>query len=333
MKMTEQISEFEHQRQNLLLFIWKKRKPLLIITAIGAIASIVISFLMTPLFKSTAIVFPAATSTVSFSEQRNAKASSMDFGEEEQAEQLIQILQSSRIRNRIVERFDLYNHYEISPDDANKNFKLGKAYDSHIKYTRTRYGSIQIDVLDRDKELAAEIANKIVDLIDTVKNEMVRERTIPAYEINKRKKEILEQQQAAIEKHLDSLSAIGVVSIEGRANLFQAYNESKNAEDRAFFKQQIDVNLKYGATFDGLEMLRDEKIVKLTKFEDSYDQSESDANTLFNHKFVVESAVVADKKDKPKRMIIVLVATLATFLFALFTLLIRERIKDLKTQV
>ena len=29
----------------------------------------------------------------------------MDFGEEEQAEQLIQILQSSRIRNRIVKKF------------------------------------------------------------------------------------------------------------------------------------------------------------------------------------------------------------------------------------
>jgi hypothetical protein len=35
-------------------------------------------------------------------------------------------------------------------------------------------------VLDSDKELAAEIANKIVDLIDTVKNDMVKERTIPA---------------------------------------------------------------------------------------------------------------------------------------------------------
>ena len=40
-------------------------------------------------------------------------------------------------------------------------------------------------------------------------------------------------------------------------------------------------------------MQRDERIVKLTKFEDSYEQSESDANTNFNHKFVVESAVVA----------------------------------------
>jgi tyrosine-protein kinase Etk/Wzc len=330
--MTEQTSDLDKQRQNLVLFIWKRRKFLIIVTSIGATASLVISLLLTPLFKSTAIVFPAATSTVSFSEQRNAKASSMDFGEEEQAEQLVQILQSSRIRNRIVDQFNLIEHYKIDVNDPNKQHKLGKAYDSHIQFVRTRYGSIQIDVLDYDRTLAAEIANKIVVLIDTVKNEMVQERTSPAFEINKRKKEMLEKEKNLILAEMDSLSRMGVVSIEGRANLFSAYNESKNAEDRIFFKKQIDINLEYGAKFDGLEMLRDEKIVKLTKFEDSYEQSESDANTLFNHKFVVEPAVVADKKDKPKRLIVVLLGTIGTFVFVLFALLIRDRITELKRQ-
>ncbi|MBL4861671.1 MAG: hypothetical protein JKY09_01460 [Crocinitomicaceae bacterium] len=328
--MSQPTNELDQERQNLLLFIWKKRKVISIITGIAAIATVVMSLFLTPLFKSTAIVFPAATSTVSFSEQRNAKASSMDFGEEEQAEQLVQILQSSRIRNRIVHQFDLMNHYEINVDDPNKNYKLGKAYGNHIQFIRTRYGSIQIDVLDKDRELAAQIANKIVDLIDTVKNDMVRERTIPAFEINKRKRDMLEVEKKSILAHIDSLSHMGVVPSEGRANLFQALNEAKNTEDRAFFKKQIQINLLYGAEFDGLEMLRDEKIVKLTKFEDSYEQSESDANTNFNHKFVVEPAVVADKKDKPKRMIIVLLATIGAFVFTIFGLLIRERISELR---
>lgn len=328
--MSESLQEIEAERDNLLLFIWKKRKTVLLITAITAVIAVVASLLMTPLFRSTAIVFPAATSTVSFSEQRNAKASSMDFGEEEQAEQLIQILQSSRIRNRIVQKFDLMTHYEIDHDDANKNYKLGKAYNNHITFTRTRYGSIEISVLDRDKDLAAQIANKIVDLIDTVKNEMVQERTVPAFQISQRKKDLLQKDINTILVGLDSLSKLGVVSIEGRANLFQAYNESKNGADRDFFKKQIDVNQMYGARFDGLEELRDEKLTKLAKFEDAYDQAESDANTLFNHKFVVEPAVVADKKDKPKRMIIVLMATIGGFVFSIFMLLIRDRIQELR---
>ena len=87
--------------------------------------------------------------------------------------------------------------------------------------------------------LAANIANKITLLIDTVKNEMVKERTIPAFDINKRKKDMLETELAQILEEMDSLSQAGVVSIEGRANLFSAYIDAKNAEDRRFFKQQI----------------------------------------------------------------------------------------------
>ncbi|MFT6982268.1 MAG: LPS O-antigen subunit length determinant protein (WzzB/FepE family) [Crocinitomicaceae bacterium] len=328
--MSKQTNELDQERQNLLLFIWRKRKIIIIGTGIAMVVAIVVSLMIKPQFKSTAIVFPAATSTVSFSEQRNAKAAAMDFGEEDQAEQLVQILASSRVRNRIVQEYDLMKHYKIDKDDPNKNFKLGKAYDDHIQYTRTRYGSIQIDVTDPDREMAAEIANRIVDLIDTVKNEMVRERTIPAFEINKRKRDQLEFEKVKLQEHLDSLSQLGVVPTESRANLYQAYIDSKNAEDKAFFKEQMTINAMHGASYDGLQQQRDERIIKLTKFEDSYEQSESNANTNFNHKFVVELAVVADKKDKPKRMIIVLLATMGAFVFMIFVLLVKDRISELR---
>jgi uncharacterized protein involved in exopolysaccharide biosynthesis len=328
--MEENELHLDEERQNLLVFIWKNRKLILLVTGIAAIISLVASFFLTPLYLSQAVVFPAATSTVSFSEQRNAKASSMDFGEEEQAEQLVQILKSSKIRNRLIERFDLFKNYDIDLDDKNKNYKLNKAYGNHIQFNRTRYGSIEINVLDKNPELAATIANKIVDLIDTVKNEMVQERTVPAFEINQRKRGMLETQMKTLQAQMDSLSVNGVVPTESRANLYQAYNDATASKDKAFFLNQIDVNLKYGATFDGLQMLRDEMIVKLAKFEDSYEQAESDANTMFNHKFIVESAVVADKKDQPKKAIIILMATFGTFFFMIFALLIREKYRELK---
>ncbi|MDC1403893.1 Wzz/FepE/Etk N-terminal domain-containing protein [Crocinitomicaceae bacterium] len=328
--MEQNETHLEEERQNLLVFIWKNRRIILMVTAAAAIISLVVSFFLTPLYKSQAVVFPAATSTVSFSEQRNAKASSMDFGEEEQAEQLVQILKSSKIRNILIERFDLFKNYDIDLSDVNKNFKLNKAYNNHIQFNRTRYGSIEIDVLDKNPELAATIANKIVDLIDTVKNEMVQERTIPAFEINQRKRGMLESQMKKLQAEMDSLSVNGVVPTESRANLYQAYNDASAAKDKAFFQNQIDVNLQFGAKFDGLQMLRDEMIVKLAKFEDSYEQAESDANTLFNHKFIVESAVIADKKDRPKKALIILMATFGAFFFMVFALLLRERFKELK---
>ena len=328
--MAEKLSELEKERQNLLLFIWRKRKLLLIITAIAVVVSIVVSFLLTPIYRSTAIVFPAATSTVSFSEQRNAKAAAMDFGEEEQAEQLVQILQSSRIRDKIVSQFDLMNHYEIDAKDPNKYFKLVKQYNSNFLFVRTRFGSIQIDVLDVNPQKAADMANKIVDLIDTVKNNMVAERTWPAFEINKRKKEQLEQERKDVLFKLDSLAELGVVSLEGRTNLFQAYVDSKSAQEKAEIKKTIDINMKHGSLFDGLEFIRNEKIMQLEEFLVSYEQAESDAYSVFNHKFVVERAVVADKKDKPKRMIIVLLSTIGAFIFMVFGLLIKDRLNELK---
>lgn len=320
------------ERNNLIQFIWAQRKSLLIITGIVFVISTIVSLLITPLFLSTAIVFPAASSNVSFSDQRNVKAAAMDFGEEEQAEQLVQILQSSRIRDKVVSKFNLLEHYEIAENDKNKYYKLNNEYTSHFDFTRTRYGSIQIDVLDKDPELAAKMANSIVDLIDTVKNDMIRERTKPAFEINKRKMGQMLHDRDSVLNLLDSLSGIGVVSLAVRSNLFQALVDSKNSQEKITIKENLALNTKYGSQYDALEHMRNEMIVKIEDFRVSYEQAESDANANFNHKFVVEKAVKADKKEKPKRMIIVLVASLGGFIFGVLFLLIRQRIQELKLQ-
>lgn len=319
--------ELVQSQQTLLRFILSKRKPIIIISSFICLGSIVVSLLMTPLYLSTAIVFPAATSSVSFSEQRNAKSAAMDFGEDEQTEQLVQILQSSRIRDKIVYQFDLMKHYGIASTDINKNYKLTNEYNGHFSFERTRYGSIKIDVLDEDPKLAAAMANKIVDFIDTVKNDMILERTIPAFEVNRRKKAQMERERDSILNCLDSLANLGVIALDVRSNLFQAYVDSKNPADRAELKRKIEVNMKYGAKYDGLEYIRNEKTVKLEDFRISYEQAESDANTKFNHKFIVERAVVADRKEKPKRMIIVFMATISGVVLSIFCLLFIEKFK------
>ena len=282
------------------------------------------------MYLSSAIVFPAASGNVSFDAQRNVKAAAMDFGEEEQAEQLVQILQSSRIKDRIVKKYDLLADYDISENDPNKNYKLNKAYYGNFTFNRTRFGSIQIDVLDKNPKKAADMANDIVDLIDTVKNEMIRERTIPAFEINLRKKKQMEHERDSLLTRLEELAQLGVLPNDVRATLYQALVDSKSPAEKTEIQRKIDVNTKYGSVYDGLEYQRNEKIVKIEDFRVSYEQAESDANAKFNHKFVVEKAVVADRKEKPKRMIIVLVSTIGGFIFGLFFLLIQQRIKELK---
>ena len=328
--MSNQQEGVKNASEGLIKFVWSNRKKLLLFTSAAAILSGIIAFLMTPLFLSTAVVFPAATSSVSFSEQRNAKAAAMDFGEEEQAEQLVQILQSSRIRDKVVSEFNLMEHYDIDAKGSNKYFKLNEAYNNHISFNRTRFGSIRIDVLDEDPKLAAKIANKIVDLIDTVKNEMIAERTLPAFKVNERKLAQMKHDRDEILRKLDSLADLGVIPLDVRSNSFQAYVDAKNPKDREELKAKIDINMKYGAMYDGLEYMRNEKIVKIEDFNVSYEQAESDANTKFNHKFIVERAVEADKKEKPKRLIIIIVSSMAAFFIGLFSLLLWEKYKELQ---
>ena len=155
----------------------------------------------------------------------------MDFGEEEQAEQLVQILQSSRIKDRIVKKYHLLADYEISENDPNKYYKLNKAYYGNFSFNRTRFGSIQIDVLDKDPKKAAAMANDIVDLIDTVKNEMIRERTIPAFAINLRKKKQMEHERDSLLTRLEDLAQLGVLPNDVRATLYQALVDSKSAAE------------------------------------------------------------------------------------------------------
>ncbi len=323
-------TDFNQNRQSLLQFLWKKRKVIIIITIIGAVLSLGISLLLTPVFKSTAIVFPTATSTVSFSEQRNAKAGAMDFGESEHAEQLLQILQASVIRERLVAEFDLMNHYKIDSNDKIKYHKLTKMFNEHFSFNRTRYGSIQIDVFDTDPEKAMLMANRVVDLIDTVKNEMIRQRTSEAFKVAQRKKIILESEIKTVTDKIDSLTKLGVINIDARAGLYQAYVDAKNANEKTEIKEKLVANEKDGAIFDQMEHVRREKITAYEKFMEIYEQAESDAFADLNHKFVVEKAVIADKKDKPKRSVVVILGTIGTLIFVIFGLLIQDKIRELK---
>ena len=320
----------EKERTNLILFIWRNRKPLGYMMLATLIISTVIAFMITPEYRSRAIVFPSASNGVYFSEGRTQKASALDFGEEEQAEQLVQVLSSAALRDRIVKEFDLAKHYNIDPTDPNKTYKLIQAFEGNFTFDRTKFGSIQIDVTDENPKLAAKMANKVVDLIDTVKHEILLTRAVPAFRIMQRKLNQMKRELDSITTILDSFSVQGVVNIEARGGLYEAYGNATNAADRALLRQQIEANKKYSARYDFLQNSRNAKIGQIEYFRNNYEQAESDANTAFSHKFVVERATVSDKKDKPKRLVIILVAVIGSAVFGIFGLLVWQRYQELK---
>ena len=99
----EQNQGLDFDSSNLLLFIFRWKKPLTILTLAAATLSAIFSapMFITPKFESTVIMFPTSTASISKSllaKNNPSKEDLLSFGEEEQAEQLIQILNSDEIR-------------------------------------------------------------------------------------------------------------------------------------------------------------------------------------------------------------------------------------------
>jgi hypothetical protein len=95
---------------------------------------------------------------------------------------------------------------------------------------------------DENPKQAAAMANDIVDLIDTIKNEMIRERTIPAFQINLRKKQQMEKERDSILKRLEDLAELGVLPNDTRATLYQALVDAKNPQEKVSNKSDICFN-------------------------------------------------------------------------------------------
>jgi capsular polysaccharide biosynthesis protein len=177
--MTEnKMESLEISSINLLEFIFKRRKELFIIGLIAAVISAIASFVITPKFKSTVIMFPTQTSSISKAllAENSGKDDILKFGEEEEAEQMLQILNSDQIQAKVCEKFNLLDHYNIDKSDPFKYTKLYDEFKENISYERTEFMSVKIEVLDKDPQLAANICNTISELMDSVKNGMQKER-------------------------------------------------------------------------------------------------------------------------------------------------------------
>jgi len=97
------------------------RRPILIILGVAALCAVIFSapYFITPLYKSTTVVYPTSsnsTSKVLISTTYQSDKDIMNFGEDEQTEQMLQVMNSNRVRDKVISRFNLMEHYNIKPD-------------------------------------------------------------------------------------------------------------------------------------------------------------------------------------------------------------------------
>jgi uncharacterized protein involved in exopolysaccharide biosynthesis len=287
---------FRADSVKLLNIIIKYRKILLITAFSALVVSTAISFFIKPLFRSTVILYPANTVSQTQSLFGIQKSAIPQFGDEEATEKVLQILKSDNIRDFIVAKYDLMNHYGISPNARYKYTMLEMKLKKYIVSRKTQYNSVEINVLDPDPQTAANIANDISHRIDTAFNQIVREagkKTVIA--INTSYSDQLTRVKA-IGDSIRILSATSAVvrhssEINRLMNILQSENESLSA----IRNRQTDARMSAEESLPYIHIINDAK--------------------------------VAEKKAFPERSVIVIVSLVSALLLMIFILAAGEMIR------
>ncbi len=316
------------------IFLFKWRKTLIIIGVAAAVLSAVFSspFFITPLYKSTVIMYPASSNSISKSllnENAIAKQDILQFGEDEQTEQMLQILNSNRIRDRVISKFNLTQHYGIVPGSKYQQTRLYDRFESNITYKRTEYMAVKVSVLDQDPQMAADIANEIAALLDSVKNDMQKERAMQGFNIVETEYLSIQAEVRKMEDSLTELRKLGVHDYETQAEMMNQQLAMEIARGNSRGINALDDKLKVLATYGGpyvsiRDALEHEK-KQLSYIKARYEEAKIDAFEEIPQKFIVENAYNAERKAYPIIWVIILLSTLGALLAGMLVIFMVER--------
>jgi uncharacterized protein involved in exopolysaccharide biosynthesis len=284
------------------------------------------------LYKSTVILYPASSNSISKSvlnENASDKQDILEFGEEEQTEQMLQILSSNRIREKVIAKFNLADHYGITPGSKYWETNLYSCYDSKISFKLTEYKAVKISVLDKDPQMAADIANEISTLIDSVKNDMQKERSMKGFRIVEAEYLLLQSEIKKMEDSLTQLRKLGVHDYETQAEMMNQQLAMEIAKGNVHGINALEAKLKVLATYGGFYVsirdALDHEKKQLSYIKARYEEAKIDAYQEIPQKFVVENAYKAERKAYPIIWIIVLLSTLGALFAGILVIFLVEK--------
>jgi uncharacterized protein involved in exopolysaccharide biosynthesis len=255
----------------------------------------------------------------------------LEFGAEEEAEKALQILQSSKLTERLVRNYNLLEHYKIDPKSGLRKTKLANKIGANFSFSRTRYLSIRVDVMDEDAQMAAKMANGILDLYDSIKNEIQLEVAIPALDIVKRQMQAKENEINNIKTELQKLGSEGVTNYEEQSRalneeIYKARSAGK-MDKVSDLIDQLKSLVQFGGQFTALTETLQLELDKLSDLKAKYERAEVDVKETLNNKFTVSGADVAEQRAYPVRKLIVLVSLICTIGFSAIFFAVYEKLR------
>lgn len=323
---------------NLYVFLFRYKLHLAIILIASTLISVIVSFNIQEKYKSIAVVYPSNTSSVAkalISTRLGGKTDIMEFGEEEKSEQLLEILNSDRVKSALIKKFNLLEHYKIdTAAGSTPMYDLHSTMKDNIRFAQNKNMAVEIIVYDHSPDTASLIASEILNILDSTYNEIQRERTVQAYQLVK---ESYETMQKEIKIHEDSLKLImqkGVLSLEAQAEVYgDAYAQAVskgNTKAIAALEKKLEVLQNHGADFMRLNHLIQIEREKLMTMKSKYEEAKLDAESSIQNFFKVTRPFPAERKSYPIRWLIVSVSVIASLLTGIITIFFYEQSQRVK---
>ncbi len=285
-------AEFRPDSIDLINFIISHFRVFLVTGILAGILSAVISLLIKPLYESTVILYPSSNITEAGTLLGEASSKTTLYGDDDATEKLLQVINSEQVRDYLKMKYNLADHYNIKPSEKYPGTLIAQKMDRYIHSSKTSFGSVEIRVRDRDRELACTMANDIASQSDTIFNKL---------------------QRNAAAAMLDEISR----SYEMQDRLVRQYEDSlENLEGAAVLKAYatLDTETEY------LGLIRGRYIEALAL-----------SQQTMPYTLVVDRAVVAEKKVYPRRSIMVIVSTLSVLVLVALVLFVAEGVKVQRT--
>ncbi|MCM8807103.1 MAG: hypothetical protein NC926_03985 [Candidatus Omnitrophica bacterium] len=146
----------------------KKHIVLFILTYIAGLNITILFYLIAPkYYKATASILQPPETEIASSSQSTKFSKEPISLIRTNTELFFSILNSRRMKDDLIKNFDLKKHYHVSTDD-----EAIEILDKLVKIYLTKDKVIQIDVVDRNPEIAAGIANFFTENLDKIIKEL-----------------------------------------------------------------------------------------------------------------------------------------------------------------
>jgi hypothetical protein len=305
---------------NLLRIIGKWKWHLLILSAIAAIVSIVVSssWVTTPRFKSMAVIYPSNIAP---------------YSDESETEQMLQWLTSKDVRDSVMIQFNLPKHYGIDSSYRYFASTMAYLYDKNVKITKTQFESVEISVMDRDPIMARDMVNAVIKYTDMKIRATHHEKYAEVVFSMKKVLAIKKQEIDSVKEEMRKLtSTYGIFDLLGQSQ------EITRGELRTVDGGGAGINNKNVEKLtEGMKEKGGDLLFISTRMKDlaneyseimlKNDLAIYDANKEYTFINTITPAKVADKKSYPKRLLILFYFVAGTLLLSLVAIAVIEQRK------